>query len=526
MDSNTEARPLLAAPPEQHLLEGCVSVQSLKELLPAGSALAALGQLRQWLAELVELRQCPLEHWLELIGQIEKLAEYHQLRLVPQYLDAQRMRKLSESEIWRTTFGYWQQLGNAYLQCLLRYQAAPDGVRDSRFRLPLVLVLTRLLHTLARQHEWSLLRYAHVEERIWRDLGQCYLLAESWGLAERRCILHEGRPGESTPRQELLKTLMLSMAAPDALPPAQLYIAERLSAHLSPYFALHATADPGCAFCFDLSLHQPPTRVSGGAAAATAPLSRFFGAGTSAPALQKLIAQAQQHGQLIQEVGLGSEFSRADLLAALRHLERHWTDARPARRSKREPTLSRMTVLPGLLPALRWMGQLQEGGRDAVPIPPRAESWVISDHSEKGFSATLTALPSDWLAVGTLIGTRAQSAAAMRMGLLRRITAEADAHYRIGVELIGQQAVRVTLHPSTLPHQDGAPLSKGQAAILLSLRPDQQSAVELLLPPDALKPVRRLQMQLGTRRFIIETPELVEQGQDYRRVRYRLLPLS
>lgn len=522
MDSNTEARPLLAVSPERHLLEGCVSTQSLKERLPTGSALAALGQLRQWLAELVELRQCPLEHWLDLIGQIEKLAEYHQLRLVPQYLDAQRMRKLSESEIWRTTFGYWQQLGHAYLQCLLRYQAAPDEVRNFRSRLP--LVLTRLLHTLARQHEWSLLRYAHVEERIWRDLGQCYLLAESWGLAERRCVLHEGRPGESTPKQELLKTLMLSMAAPDALAPVQLYIAERLSAHLSPYFALHATAGPGCAFCFDLSLHQPPTRVAGGAAATTAPLSRFFGAGTSALALQKLITQAQQHGQLTREVGLGSEFSRADLLATLHHLERHWADARPARRSKREPTLSRMTVLPGLLPALRWLGQLQEGGKGAMPIPPRAESWVVSDHSAEGFGATLPAQPSDWLTVGTLIGTRVQSAAAMRMGLLRRITAETDTHYRIGVELIGQQAVRVNLRP-VLPHQDGGPMSKGQTAILLSLRPDEQDAVELLLPPDALG-LRRLQMQLGTRHFIIETLELVEQGRDYRRVRYRLLPLG
>lgn len=524
MDSNTEARPLLAAPPEQHLLEGCVSVQSLKELLPAGSALAALGQLRQWLAELVELRQCPLEHWLDLIGQIGKLAEYHQLRLVPQYLDAQRMRKLSESEIWRTTFGYWQQLGNAYLQCLLRYQAAPDEARDFQPRLP--LILTRLLHTLARQYQWSLLRYAHVEERIWRDLGQCYLLAESWGLAEQRCVLHEGRPGESTPTQELLKTLMLAMAAPDALLPTQLHISERLSAHLSPHFALHATAGPGCTFCFDLSLHQPPKRAQGSMAAASAPLLRFFGAGTSAPALQKLIAQAQQHGQLIQEVGLGSEFSRADLLATLRHLERHWADARPARRSKREPTLSRMTVLPGLLPALRWLGQRQGGNKGETPIPPRAENWIVSDRSEVGFSAALPAQPGDWLAVGTLIVTRPESSATLRMGLLRRITAETDTHYRIGVELIGQQAVRVTLHPSTLPHQDGGPMSKGQAAILLSLRPDKQDAVELLLPPDALKPVRRLQMQLGTRRFIIETPELVEQGRDYRRVRYRLLPLS
>ncbi len=516
MDSNTEARPLLAVSPERHLLEGSVPVQSLGERLPVGSALAALRQLSQSLAELVELTQCPLEHWLDMIGQIEKLAEYHQLRLVPQYLDAQRMRKLSESELWHTTFGYWQQLGNAYLNCLQRYQAAPDEARDFRPRLP--LVLTRLLNTLARQYQGSLLRYARVDERIWRDLGQCYLLAESWGLAEQRCVLHDGRPGESTPRQELLKTLMLAMAAPDALLPAQLHISERLAAHLSPHFALHATVGPGCTFCFDLSLHQPPKRAPGSMAAANAPLLRFFGAGTSALPLQKLIAQAQQHGQLTREVGLDGEFSRADLLAALHHLERHWADARPARRSEREPALSRMTVLPGLLPALRWLGQLQGSGKGEAPIPPRAESWVVSDRSEGGFGAMLPVQPGDWLAVGTLIVTRPENSAALRMGLLRRITADSGTQHHVGIELIGQQAVRVALH------QSAGHMTDGQAAILLSLRPDEHHAVELLLTPDALKPVRSLQMQLGTRRFRIEAPETVEQGRDYRRVRYRLLP--
>ena len=520
MDSNTEARPLLAVSPERHLLEGSVSAQSLKEQLPTGSALATLEQLSQWLAELVELTQCPLEHWLDMIGQIEKLAEHHRLRLVPQYLDTQRMRKLSESELWRTTFGYWQQLGNAYLNCLLRYQAAPDEARDFRPRLP--LVLTRLLNTLARQYQGALLRYAHVEERIWRDLGQCYLLAESWGLAEQRCVLHDGRPGESTPTQELLKTLMLAMAAPDTLLPTQLHISERLSTHLSPHFALHATAGPGCSFCFDLSLHQPPKRAPGKMAAASAPLRRFFGAGTSALPLQKLIALTQQRGQLPREVGLGGEFSRADLLAALHHLERHWADTRPARRSEREPTLSRMTVLPGLLPALRWLGQRQGGDQGEAPIPPRAESWIVSDRSQDGFGATLPAQPGDWLAIGTLIVTRPENSAALRMGLLRRITHNGTQHH-VGVELIGQQAVRVTLQPA-LSKQNESHSADGQAAILLNRHPDQHGTVELLLPPDALQPVRSLRMQLGTRSFRIEAPETVEQDQDYRRVRYRLLP--
>lgn len=523
MDLSPEARPLLAAPNERHLLEEPLSALSLKERLPAGSALAALGQLRQWLAELVELTQCPPEHWLHMIEQIDKLAEHHQLRLVPQYLDAQRMRKLGESELWRTTFGYWEQLGNAYLRCLLRYQAAPDKARDFRPRLP--LLLTRLLNTLGRQYEWTLLRYAHVEDRIWRGIGQCHLLAESWGIAERRCVLRDGRPGESTPKQELLKTLMLAMATPDTLPQTQLYIAKRVSAYLSQHFTLHSTAGPGCTFCFDLSLHQPPSRAQGGRVATTAPLRRFFGAGTSALALQKLIAQAQQQGALPRELGLGSEFSQADILATLHHLERQWAESRPARRSEREPSTSRMTVLPGMLPALRWLGQLQENGKSETPIPTRAESWVITDRSEGGFGAVLPAQPADWLAIGTLIVTRPESSGVTRMGLLRRITTEANEQCHIGVELIGQQAVRVMLR-STIPHQDEGHVPDGQSAILLSLRPDAQNAVELLLPLDTLKPVRSLQMQLGTRSFRIESPELVEQGRDYRRVCYRLLPHS
>lgn len=519
MDPNTATQQLLAVPPEQHLLEGPVSTQSLKELLPASSSLAALEQLRQWLGELVALGNCPLEHCLDVIEQVDKLADLYQLRLVPQYLDTQRMRKIGESEIWQTTFAYWHQLGDAYRHCLLRFQAAPDELRDFRPHLP--LVLTRLLHNLSRQHYWTLLRYAHLDGRIWHELGQSYLLAESWGLADRHAALHPGRAGESTPKQELLKTLMLAMAAPEALPPTQLYIAERVAARLGSQFALHATAGPGCTFCFDLSLHQPPRRAQGGAAAVTAPLLRFFGAGTSALGLQKLLAAARQPEQLQRELGLHSELSPDDMLKTLQHLERHWADARPARRSEREHVMSRLTVLPGLLPALHWLGELQKSGAAETPINPRAENWVVSDHSAGGFGAILPAQPSDWLSVGTLIITRLEGSAAPRVGLLKRITTDNGTDYRVGVELIGQQAARVTLHPTLTAPSEGL-ASIGQAAILLSLKPDEQGGVDLLLPPHALTSTRHLKMQVGSKIFIIDSPVTVGQGPDYRLVRYRL----
>lgn len=507
MESN--ANPSSSPAPLEWLpLTEAVSFQMLQEHLAGRSSPEVLAQLGQWLAELVQHEQYPLERWLDAMEQIERLAELHQFRLVPQRLAAPSLQKLCESELWQATQAYWRQLDDAYLHCLLRKPAAEgEGRRERQDRL--APILSRLMRNLARQHKGLLLAGKRIEERIWRDLGHGYLLAESLGLSDPPL------------RQEMLKLLMLAVATPDALPPIQLHIAERITASLAGYFAFGNSPGPACGFCFELGAQRPPARWQQGMHPPASGRLRFFGAGSALQALQGLADQLRRRGSLPPQTALGGEFQPADILAAIQQLEHQWSDTRPARRDAREAARTRLTVVPGLMPALGWLAQQQPEGRLEPPRSPRTEQWDASDRSEHGFGTTLPDGPPGWLTVGALMAVEPEAGAAMRMGMVRRITVGPDGRSHIGVELLGQQAARVTLHPD-LPRQSGGSMPAGQAAILLSPHDARTDAAELLLPAGILEGATRLQMQLGADSYRLESPVTIAQGRDYRQVRYSL----
>jgi hypothetical protein len=482
-------------------LAGAVSAQSLQEHLPGRSGPEVLARLGQWLEELVEHEQYPLQRWIEAIEQIDRLAQLHQFRLVPQQLEPQRLQSLCASELWQSTMAYWQQRDEALLHCLLRANPARSG-RGSP--IDLAPVLSSLMSNLSRQYKILLLSRQQVDERIWRDLGHAYLLAESRGLVDVR------------PRQEMLKVLMLAMAAPDALPPIQQHLAERITAHLAGHFAFGNQPGPACSFSFDLTLRRPPTRQPVDSVSPETGRLRFFGAGSAMPALQDLSTQLSQRGSLQRQIALGGDFLSADILATVQHLSRHWADLRPARREEREVAGASLTVLPGLLAALGWLARQKPDETLEPPSSPKTEYWQALDRSQHGFGAMLPDRPADWLTVGALVALWPEAGGSARMGVVRRVSAAADDSWRTGVELLGQQALRVTLHPY-LPRFGGQGQAAGQAAILLSQEPDR---AELLLPAGVLEHADGLLMQAGGRSYRIESPATVMKGRDYRLVRY------
>lgn len=229
--------------------------------------------------------------------------------------------------------------------------------------------------------------------------------------------------------------------------------------------------------------------------------------------------QLRRRGSLPPEAALGGEFPPTDILTAIRQLERHWADVRPARRDEREADHTHLTVLPGLMPSIGWLAQMGAGREH--PPSPRNEHWDAIDHSKHGIGARLPDRPPGWLNVGALMAVRPETGKAVRMGVARRITAANDGGWHVGVELLGQQAQRVTLHPD-LPRPGRGGMPAGQAAILLSLPSDRADEAELLLPAGIFETATRLQMQLGPSSYRLESPATISQGRDYRQVRYSL----
>lgn len=496
-------------------LADMAQVRALVQALAGAEPQAVLAQVTQWLHSLVSLDDLPWSHRLQVIDLLDRLAKNHQFSLVPDYLQTARMRKLVEGQLWQTSFGFWHALGDAYLDALERFQAAPTALAADRAQLP--WVTGRILRVLGLQLKWTWLRYAPVPQRLWRDLARTYLLAEAWGFAPRRCELYPGKLGQSSPQEELLRPLMLAMASPDALTPRQQHVAERITAYLCGRFALHTTPGPGCGFVLDVSLHQPPSRRHK-LAGPTPPL-RFFGVGTAHEVLLKLQAQWQQQQRLPPDMGVSvPQYPADDIHHVLQHLSRCWADDAPARRRVREPVMQRLTVVPGWSAAWRW---LQDGDVALLAAETLAESWVVSNASDSGCGALVPTRLGDWLEVGALLAVRSEGEQAPRMGIVRRIAAEGDEQHRVGLEFLGDQARCVTLWPSSRP---GLPaVTEGAAAILLHQRPDARGGVELLLRtalPWGRAPRR---FQLGEQWLTLALEHALEEGPGYQRVQARLL---
>lgn len=311
----------------EHPFADADSLKALIAQLPSEDSQAVLSRIGDWLREIERIPGLTLAQQFELLDMLDRLAQMHQLNLVPAYLDTPRMRKLVESQLWGASFDSWQQIGNAYLACLERFQATQDA--SAELRQILTLIVCRALRALGQQLKWTLLRYGRVEGQVWRDLGRAYLLAGNWNFATRRVAIYPGRQHESCAQAELLKALMLYMSAPESLSPVQQHITERLIAYLGGCFALHATSGPGCSHAFDLSMHLPPIR-GGRRVLSPAPLLRFFGPGTASSELHELRELLDTRRSLPAAIGLAREFEPREIRLVIEHLLRCWSDNPPA----------------------------------------------------------------------------------------------------------------------------------------------------------------------------------------------------
>lgn len=517
MNVPRHGRAWLADPPPQHPLSDLDQMHLLIGQLPVGDSMTVLQKITAWITEIIQIPDLPLQHQFDVLDLLDRFAKNHQLNLAPGYLDTPRMLKLSESELWKTSFEFWHTLGNGYLRCLDRFQAGEDPSKEFRQQLP--LIAGRILRSLTLQLKWTLLRYARVDDRLWRDLGSTYLFAGNWGFSTHRSAIYPGSHGESTAQEEILKALMLTISAPDALTPTQIHIAERIVAHFAHRFALHTTPGAGCTFTFDLSMHMAPAR--GKRSTPPAPLLRFFGPGTAVEGLHQMATHLQEHNSLPADMNMGGTFDSKAIRWVINHLVRCWSDTAVVRRRKRQEVVTRLTVVHGLNDTLLWLKDAVAKGITQAALPHASESWVVSDASDGGCGAVMPARSADWLEVGALVGTHGETAAVCRMGILRRITTDTYGQFRVGIEHIGDQAAPVRLYPANLKNPVGSD-HPGEPAILLSQRPDAQGLIELLMHPGSFNYAKTVKMRFLDRVHKLEFATVIKQTRDYKRVACRL----
>lgn len=482
--------------------------------LPALDPYKSLEELGYWLDTLSSADDLKLPRVLEIVDLIDQAAKNHQRKLSQDYLGSSaRLQKFQEIRIWNAVFVFWKQLADTYRMCLTRFQAGASGGGALRGQMP--MVVARALRALTLQLKWQLLRYGPVDQRVWEQMGRLYAYAEERGFATTRVVVYPGKFGESTVQREFLKGVMLNISSTDSLLPAKLEVAERIVAQFSEIFVMNRQPSKGCHYYFDLNESKLPARVI--SRLQMTPGLRFFGPGSAALELQKLIASVQTEGVVPSHINLGGTFDTEWVLEALRHLARYWAPIPPARSQERRNCISRMSVVHDFEEIVATVsGETQDLAFDSA-----VEIWTVENESEGGYGALMPQASADWLHVGTLLGVKLDDRASWGVGIVRRMSAYDHKQRYIGIQVLTKGATVVKLAP--IGALGGAEFESALLLPAIANDTTGTSEINLLLRPGAFSLQKSMEMRAYERSYLLMPRRLVEDGHDFDMARFLVM---
>lgn len=482
--------------------------------LPPLDPYKSLEELCYWLDSLGSAEDLKPPRVIEIIDLIDQSAKIHQRKLSQDYLSSSaRLQKFQEIRIWGTVSAFWTQLADTYQMCLARFRSGAGGWGAMKGQMP--MVVARALRALTLQLKWQLLRYGPVEKRVWEQMGELYAHAEERGYATMPVLVYPGQFGESTVQREFLKGVMLNISSTDSLLPAKLEIAERIVAQFSEFFVMNRQPGKGCHYYFDLNEGKLPARVM--SRLSMTPGLRFFGPGSAAQELEKLLATVRADGVVPSSINLGGTFDPEVVLEALRHLARYWAPIPPARSQERRYSVSRMSVVHDFDEIVSTIsGETQDLSFDSS-----IEVWTVENESEGGYGALMPQARSDWLRVGTLLGVKIEDGASWGVGIVRRMSAYDHKQRYVGIQVLTRGATVVKLAAISAVGS-----AEPESALLLpSNANDTNGAAEmnLLLRPGTFSLQKSMEMRVYERSYLLVPRRLIEGGHDFDMVRFRVM---
>jgi len=496
-------------------MAGIRQAKKLVSELPAYDSIKALDEVTFWLDSIGRTEGFRVDHRFELIDLLDQAAKGHQRKLAQDYLATDRQEKFRENRLWNTLFDFWRHLGDAYGQCVKQFQSGASGAGAIRKKLP--TIVARALRALTVQLKWSLLRYGPVDVRLWGEVGQLYLFAETKRIATETIEIYPDAIGQGTVQQEFLKAMMLGVSSTGGLTPLRQEIAERTVAHFGAMFTLQARPTPGCNDYFDLSMHRPPARVMKGLEPNE--MMRFFGAGKARRVLKHLIEEIKATDAVPSHVNLGGMYDSGLVLSVLQQLATYWSDKPPARGSGRRKIAARLTVVHGFREVLRAVEPAADETLD-LEQATGTESWIVENVSEGGFGAVIPQVKGDWIKVGTILAVQSEASQFWAAAIIRRITRDEYQLRHVGIQLLAQAVIPLQLAPAGSASSGNAMREPG---VLLSPTPDRHGEIALLLRGGSYTPGQGLEMNVRGKRYHLAPRKLVEGGDDFDWAKFKVM---
>ncbi len=420
-----------------------------------------------------------------------------------------------------TILQFWEEMGAGYEQCIRTFAKNPGS---SKIREQLPLLTAKALHFHAMQAKWSHIRYLPVEAHVWRRMHRLYLFAEQEKI-DRVPLRLNPQQDDTTCASEYLQPMMLHLASPASLRPAQIENIDRWLDSWAKSLVIEADFRPHRQiYAVNLGDTKPARKLRRNMLGEK---YRYWGIELMLVFIAKIVEQLKQ-GELPARLRLGEDCRLPSCLELIEEVTGRWSGQSTTRKHARISAEKPLLVIQDFANIVAHLKGSKNSGVTATfsventktqttlkpsgepeLFEPTAQQWQVENESLSGYGVTFTRNTKEPLKIGTLVGLKAAIGKGFAIGIVRRISNEPPRKVNAGIQTLSQTAIAVELHP--LPGEQGM----SGPAIYLPELPKLAQGRSLLSPASAYQPSRLVQLKAQGKTYTIRLHTAVEHGPDY-----------
>ena len=501
-----------------HPLANAKAAEEVFAELRAGDPQKSLEEITHWLESVTQDEELRPERRFELIKRLDEVAQPHRIKVGRDYGNLSRFQ---EGKLWSAKHDYWTRAGEAYAGLMARIERKEKG--SDALKAHHGLIALRALRALAHRLKWLHVRYGPVPADIWISVCRAYQFADARRVAQARMTIYPGIPGDSTPEEELMRAMLLSASAPDALTPQEIDVCERVIAHFASRFRVMSQPQADSSYWFDLEQGRQPLRLAAPPEQVT-PGLRFFATTAAHTDVMAILAKLEQSGELPSGIDFGGTPDARVVREVFKHLSINWAPRPPVRKAERKRMQARISIAYGFERVLELM---RVGGIDIALdfAVGESETWVVDNVSAGGFGATVAQVKGDWLKIGALLAVQPDmpsgSQGRWNLALVRRLSRDGAAPTKTqastGVQILSRTATTASLTNAGGAWGDGRHTIDG----IFLTDPSQVGMAVLVLPAGAYLPGEQIHTEIDGTKHLLFPINVIERGDDYEMVSFR-----
>lgn len=488
-----------------HPLANLKSAQQVIDDVPKADALKALQEFSSWIESLRDhAEEFRLDHQAAVLRMFDEAAQPHARKLLREYFAIQPLNKFQENRIWAALNDFFTLTEQRYTHVL---SLCRQGERGASVLKPhYSLMATRAIVMATQRLKLCAVRYALVDPGLWAHVSEVYNFAEAQGFQNELVPLYAGSGVNTSVKREFAGVMVWYSIGTGSLMPMHIHIAERLVAYLNKHLLVETQAMTGGQWAVNLLQPTPPMRVN--AETTVHPGVRFVGTGGAGETLNQLLKSLEK-GIVPQEVNFFGGTYDAELVRDVaRQLVARCILPPPTRRNTRRKIKVNLHVANGFF-------KLVENTDIGLNFSnDENEVWEVEDISATGFRSVTSPGALDSIKIGSLIGSKPENLDTWGVGIVRRLSRDAQNNLHIGVEMLSSQLTGVALQV-----QDS--VGEEHIALYLNKVNDNSGEAWLLMKPGSFLASRSFNMNLAGKSYLLLPLGLIESGEDYDLARYR-----